>query len=250
MKSRIRLLGHAMLLGWYDPLRAVLTWRRPVPVNEKLTRVWAQSLTRRIGARLVPLEGAELLTDRRCLYFFPHRSFADLFLHKEITRGLGATLSRAGMGVAFPLTWLTTRTDRSTWFFRRDKRRGVRAFFEWLDREFDLCPLNGLIVYPEGTRNRSEQPLPLKGGMIHYAFSRGLPIQVIATHRTERVVNEAEWTYHYDQAVPYRIEPPIDPADYEDRRSFHARVEEVFGRAFREVTVGPLPGVEPPSPDR
>ena len=239
LSKRIGLIGLAFLLGWYYPLRAVLTYFRPVPVNQKLTFVWSEKLLARIRVRLVELEGAPLLTDRRCLYFCPHRSFADLFLHKYITRGLGATLSRAGMGVVFPMTWLTTRTDRSTWFFRRDKHRGVKAFYNWLDEQFDLCPLPGLIVYPEGHRHLDDKPLPLMGGMINYAYSRKLPVQIISTHRTERVVDEKHWDYQPGQTVHYRIEPPIDPGAFDSRVEFRDHISDLFERAYAEVTVNP-----------
>ena len=32
-----------------------------------------------------------------------------------------------------------------------------------------------MIVYPEGTRNRGAEPLPLRYGMVRFAFRQGQP---------------------------------------------------------------------------
>ncbi len=236
LRKKVGLIGHALALGWVYPIGAALSGVLRVPTHHKLTHVWARWLQRRFRVKLTELEGEVVLTSRRCLYFAPHRSFADLFLHKLITDGQGATLSRAGMGMTFPLTWLTTRLDRSTWFFRRNRRRGIKAFYSWLDREFERCPLNGLIVYPEGHRHTSEKPLRLMPGMVNYAYSRGLPVQIISTERTERVLNEKEWDYSYGVEVKYRVEAPIDPRDYPTRKAFQDEITAVFTRAYTEVT--------------
>ncbi len=238
MSKKLGLIRHAILLGWVDPVRSVvMTYFQQVPMNLKITYRWAILLKRRFRVTLTKVGDGEVLGDRRCLFLCPHRSFADLFLHKFLTDGHGATLSRAGMGVVFPLTWLATRIDHSTWFFRRGKRQGIKAFFSWLDHEFDRCPLNGLIVYAEGTRNLSEAPLRLKTGMINYAYSRKLPIQILSTQRTERVLNEKQWDYAYDVEVLYRIEEPIDPQDFSSRKAFQDEITRVFEQAYTEVTL-------------
>lgn len=55
----------------------------------------------------------------------------------------------------------------------------LQRFNEWIDREAGSnVPQHSLLVYPEGTRSQRHVSLPLKRGMLRYAHSRGLPVQV------------------------------------------------------------------------
>lgn len=54
-----------------------------------------------------------------------------------------------------------------------------QRFNAWIDREVGSnAPQHSLLVYPEGTRSQRHASLPLKRGMLRYAHSRGLPLQV------------------------------------------------------------------------
>lgn len=53
-----------------------------------------------------------------------------------------------------------------------------QKFNLWLDAELAEGPQNSLLVYPEGKRSQKEESLPLKRGMLRYAFTRRLPVQV------------------------------------------------------------------------
>ncbi len=238
MTKRLGLIWIAYMLGWWYPIRAVsTTWWRRIPIERKHSFEWARLLTRLFRVKLERDEGALPLTGRRCLFLGPHRCFADLFLHKMVTDGRAAILSRAMMGIVFPLTWLCTRPDRSVWFFNRKKRRGRHEFYRWLDREFERCPLESLIVYPEGHRHRGDDPLPLMRGLLNYAFSRQIPCQVFGTERNERVFNESARTWSRGETVRYRFEPVLDPVDFPSRHAFIDAANEAFERCYREVVV-------------
>lgn len=62
--------------------------------------------------------------------------------------------------------------------------RPTQGFNKWIDRELEQSPQCGLIVYPEGHRNTLPGALPLKRGMLYYAHSRGLPVQVCRRRRS------------------------------------------------------------------
>lgn len=52
-----------------------------------------------------------------------------------------------------------------------------------------------------GHRSAKGESLPLKRGMLHYAHSRGIPVQVVMTAGKEHVVNEAVPHAGYNQPV-------------------------------------------------
>ncbi len=236
-RGRLVAVREALVLGYVYPARALLTHglRRP-RVPERVTREWCRLLLRRYDVRLRRDErSAPVLAGRRCLWLVPHRSVADFFVHKQILEGRAATLSRFVVAGIFPLTWLLSRIDRSVWFFRRDRAHTREAFHRWLDREFERCPLDGLIVYAEGHRSQGDRPLPLKAGMIRYAFRRGMPVQIVMTAHTEKVLDEKGLMVRRGVTVPFRVEPPLEPRGYADERVFYDAVRTEFERSFREV---------------
>jgi 1-acyl-sn-glycerol-3-phosphate acyltransferase len=242
-RGKAALVTESLRLGWsYPALAVVRSTFRGRPPHERSTREWCRLLLRRYDVRFErDPASAPLLRGRRCLWVCPHRSVADFFIHKELVEGRGATLSRALVGGVFPVIWLASRLDRSVWFFRRDRAHTRDSFYRFLDYEFERCPLEGLIVYAEGHRSQLDRPLPLKAGMIRYAFRRGLPVQIVMTAHTEQVVDERGLVARTGVTVPYRFEPPLEPGDHADERAFYRALSEAFQRSFREVAGGKRP---------
>ena len=54
----------------------------------------------------------------------------------------------------------------------------LQRFNSWLDRASLAAHSQNLLVYPEGTRSLRQVSLPLKRGMLRYAYTRRLPVQV------------------------------------------------------------------------
>lgn len=234
-RNAIATIWRLLLMGWWYPLPAVSTYFQRKPTSEKLTHHWTRSMVRSFDIRFLDQGEHEPYTDSRSIVLCPHRSSADFFVHKYLMRGTAATLARAGVGFYFPLLYLTTRTDRSTWFFRRDaKKRSRQELFGWLDRQFDSCDFNGLIVYPEGHRNLSARPLPLKRGLIDYAHSRELPVQILMTGRTELVLSEQKMSHRRGVEIAYRFDRPISSVG-RDRNRFFRDVSERFRASFAEI---------------
>lgn len=69
---------------------------------------------------------------------------------------------------------------KSVVLFKRGAIADKTTFNKWLDEKLEDSPVPnlGLLVYPEGHRSIKSKPLPLKRGMVYYAHSRELPIQV------------------------------------------------------------------------
>ena len=66
------------------------------------------------------------------------------------------------------------------------KRNGdIKSIYAKMDSFISKSYYHGMIVYPEGTRNLTDKPLPLKKGIIYYAYERNHPVQVIITKNKE-----------------------------------------------------------------
>ena len=104
-----------------------------------------------------------------------HRSLADFFLHDCITGYQASHLARMMVALLLPGTWLCTFIDNSVWYFVRGGRgKDLEPFFKWIDEKFNSKRTlrKSLIVYPEGHRNTTDKPLPLKKGFIRVNLFR------------------------------------------------------------------------------
>lgn len=52
-----------------------------------------------------------------------------------------------------------------------------------------------------GHRSCAMQSLPLRRGMMHFAYSRQLPVQVVMTANKEAVISEKDLSAHFGQTL-------------------------------------------------
>ena len=77
----------------------------------------------------------------------------------------------------------------------------MQAFNNWIDEQFEDSPQPALSIYPEGHRSTDGASLPLKRGMLHYAFSRGLPVQCVLSSNKEAIIAEKHCTARWCQTA-------------------------------------------------
>uniref|UniRef100_A0A0G4HUM9 Phospholipid/glycerol acyltransferase domain-containing protein n=1 Tax=Chromera velia CCMP2878 TaxID=1169474 RepID=A0A0G4HUM9_9ALVE len=176
-------------------------------------------------------------------------------------------LARWAVALAFPLTWLMTRRTNTVWFFNRNAargREGADRFSAWLDSQFDREKniRTGLLGYPEGTRSHCKaslkQPIRLKKGLLQYAYSRGIPVQVIYTDGQLQVLDERtnfaarpvgtvssssrlfERKEKGGPEVKFYREPPILPKDFSDFDGFFSEICHDFEHSRAHVLGHPV----------
>ena len=66
---------------------------------------------------------------------------------------------------------------------RNAKGRNFTAFNKMLTDFLAKSPCQGLLVYPEGTRSHKPESLPLRRGMLRYAFEEKMVSLVQAKER-------------------------------------------------------------------
>jgi hypothetical protein len=77
----------------------------------------------------------------------------------------------------------------------------TQKFNNWIDEQRAASPQPGLSVYPEGHRSTLGESLPLKRGMLHYAYSRKLPVQVVIGANKEAIISEKHCTARLNQTA-------------------------------------------------
>jgi len=169
------------------------------------------------------------------LYLANHRSWADFFLDAYLTAGRAQMLSRMAVLYAFPWFMLPITTMRGCVVFKRGAIADKDAFNRWLDAKIAASPAPGLVVYPEGHRSSLATSLPLKRGMLHYAYGRGVPVQVVMSAGKERVISEKRRRAAWGGVVATAYAPPVFPAQHPDFASFMAAVQASWDAAWGEV---------------
>ena len=172
-----------------------------------------------------------------------HRSLADFFLHDCITGYQASHLARMMVAVLFPGTWLCTFMDNSVWYFIRGGRgSNLEPFFEWIDKQFEARRTlrRSLIVYPEGHRNITDHPLPLKKGFIRvisaikqYSYERKRTVQIVIAFGLEEALDEQRFIICTSgSTIWYYYDEPIFPKDYKTYEEYEKIIIERFNKVF------------------
>jgi 1-acyl-sn-glycerol-3-phosphate acyltransferase len=182
------------------------------------------------------------------VYLCNHRSWADFFCDQVITGG-ASYLARLMVWIGTPVSSLYAWMSHSTWFFNRKRGIDRAAFAKFMDTEWARRSSFGMIAYPEGTRNQDKDPLPLKTGVLQFAFEYKRPVQCVITAGKENVVNEKRMSARRDQTLITECSVVLDPAKFDSQEKFVAEVRKVFAETWKSAyTTRPEDAVvyEPP----
>ena len=184
-------------------------------------------------------ESVPVVKGRGVMLLGNHRNFCDFLIHDIITEHTANFLSRALVGVVFPFMAIISIYYDGCWFFvRGNTKRSFDDFFQWIDSKFEMHKTGrtNLVVYPEGHRNLKKEPLPLRSGMIKYAFSRKMPIQMYMCSGYDEVINEKKFSGSLGSAVAkYKVYPPIFTDQYMNFDSLMDELRESFTKRFHEI---------------
>jgi 1-acyl-sn-glycerol-3-phosphate acyltransferase len=197
---------------------------------------WARFLVRFFGAN-IRLVGERTIhrTEEPMIYLHNHRSWADFFLDVYVTEGRAAPLSRWAVFPVLPIVLASGRLLRSVLFFNRTKVADKEAFNIWLERRVRTAFIRGLIVYPEGHRSLEPKGLPFKRGMLHFAYARKWPLQVVITSHKEDLLSEKKLVARWNARLALGFSEPINPASFTDFEAFVAHVKQAWDSTWQLV---------------
>lgn len=112
-----------------------------------------------------------------------------------------------------------------------------QAFNAWLDSKLESGgpAVRGLLVYPEGTRSVAAAGLPLRRGMLYYAHSRRLPVQIIITAGKEDVLSEQRFEAAWGRVLVVGYGAVLQSADHDTCDGFVAAVQAEWDRLWAVV---------------
>jgi len=77
----------------------------------------------------------------------------------------------------------------------------LQKFNSWIDEQWEKSTQTALGVYPEGHRSTDGKSLPLKRGMLHYAYDRQIPVQIVIGGNKEAILSEKKMNVGFGQTV-------------------------------------------------
>jgi 1-acyl-sn-glycerol-3-phosphate acyltransferase len=156
-----------------------------------------------------------------------HESFADILLISQLPWEM-KWLSKVGIMMIPVLGWTMwavrdVPVHRGKASSARDAMRACRTRLE--DKV-------SVMIFPEGTRSRSEEMLPFKDGAFRLAIETGVPILPLALHGTRQAIAKHDWRIGPARAVVEVLEPePTEGLTLDDLPALKARVRERIARA-------------------
>jgi len=88
---------------------------------------------------------------------------------------------------------------------------------------------------PEGTRNQRPEPVPLKTGVLQYAYDYKRVVQCVITTNKELVCNEKSLTLSRNRTVVTCCSDVIDPSQFATFDDFVKEVREVYARTWKDA---------------
>ena len=111
----------------------------------------------------------------------------------------------------------------------------LQGFNNWIDIQFAKSPQTGVGVYPEGHRSTHGESLPLKRGMLKYAYTRKLPVQIVIGGNKESILSEKHFTARFHQTVAVGFSEVLKPEEYPDFEPFMQKIQETWDNEWNEV---------------
>lgn len=200
--------------------------------------LWTEHCTWFINLTPNKLSGSvPVLRGRSVMLIGNHRNFCDFVLHDVLTEHTANFLSRALVGFVYPFMALVSIYTDGVWYFVRGGTKNLDDFFNWIDSKFQKHKTGRmhLMVYPEGHRNLKKEPLPVRSGMIRYAYSRKIPIQMFMSSGYDTIVNEKKMISDWGAVVSYKIYEPIFTDQYLNFESLMDELRRTFKERFDEL---------------
>lgn len=196
----------AILLVLYLPVLALLRVFDPDPARRRAARVF-----RSIGPTMLSINPfwnfrlentATTPFTEPCVVVSNHESEADIFL----SRRLGWDLKYLAKDSIFdsPVMGWSMKLAGDIGVKRGDRRSGVKALLEVRKR---LKAGVSVIIFPEGTRSRTDEMLPFKDGAFRIAVDLQIPVQPVALAGTRYALPPGTLMLGKAEAIIRILEP-------------------------------------------
>lgn len=225
------------LMYWSLPLGSLFfylkVWKLAGPRNDVYQ--WCNFLVHAFCIRVRKYGKNEVYRDGPCMFLSNHRSWADFFVDAYLTEGRGQLMSRMAVAAVFPMFMLPVSLVRGCIVFKRGSIADKQGFNAWIDKCVADSPQPGICLFPEGHRSRLPHSLPLKRGMLHYAYSRKMPVQVVMSAHKEEALDEKRYHFRFGSTCVTGFSTVIHTSSFDSFDAFFTHLQGEWDKLWGEV---------------
>ena len=167
------------------------------------------------------------------IYLFNHVSWTDFFMDNNIIGGSGCYFSRVVIFFVLPFTSIYGLLNSLIYFFNRASKN-VKDIIKIGFKTMIHKNKKKVIFYPEGTRNKTNNIIPLKKGGLNLIYDMGYSVQIINVKNKDKVLDEKKMQLNENIICDIVTSTIIHSREYTNFDDFYADVckkwEECFYR--------------------
>ena len=177
------------------------------------------------------------------IYLFNHVSWTDFFMDNYIINGNGCYISRIAVFFIVPFTCIYGLLNNIIYFINRSNKSVKNVIKMGFKTMIDKNKKK-VIFYPEGTRNKTNNIIPLKKGGLSIIYDIGYSIQIINIKNKDKVFNESRMHFNENIICDIVTSEIIHSSHYDTFDDFYADVcvkwEECYYRTSgkSEIEIG------------
>ena len=184
--------------------------------NNKSYHDVTAAIINKTNLKIIRNKKASEISKNKTIFLVNHRSWADLWLDHYILNAV--YISRSIIKKLFPFMVKLCQKSNDIIFFERNKKINKKKLYS--DIKKSLNNNKNILLYPEGTRNKSNKSKPLKFGIIKLGYQEKIPFQICIVSNKENIVNEKKLKVYDNQTCEYFTSEIIHPKDYKTLKEF------------------------------
>lgn len=267
MSKALSYLKILLFVLWSLPLVAAQSILMPFhlgPISYKIPRLWHWGLCRVFGMR-VRIVGTPLPTTKPVMFISNHISYLDILV---MGSKIEASFVAKNDVAKWPVFGFLANLQQTAYISRasRDALKEKHSLQSYLKAG------KSIILFPEGTTNNGKTILPFKSSLFVLALEHHLTdgqlmiqpfsIRVSAKSGKTGQVDAQNYSWAFDDDTPIGahlmrfarghgcilelvFHTPVDPKQYNDRKTLCRVIETMVTNGHRDGTVQPVPIIEP-----
>lgn len=183
------------------------------------------------GCKITAIGTENIPKDMACLFVGNHRSYFDILIyHEAVGRPVGFIAKKEMQRI--PLLSLYMDDIGCLFLDRNDIKQGVKV----INQGAEYLKLgHSMVLFPEGTRNQTDDLLPFKEGGYKMAEKAKCPIVPVAISGSDLLLESAPKKHIRGHKVVIEFGEPIYPGDFspKERKEKYAQIPDTI-RSMRK----------------
>lgn len=195
---------------------------------ETCVKGWAQFIIDKIHLN-VEISGLDNIPKEACLFVSNHQSFLDIPVLLANLPGMVGFVAKKELANSPMITFWMEQIG-CVFINRENPREGIKAILKGVE---NLKNGKSMLIFPEGTRSKSEQMNEFKKGSLKMAQKSGAPIVPITLDGTYKSY-EGNNNKIKSDTIKIKIHKPIDIKNLnkEDKDLIHTKIQEIIKNGF------------------